>query len=481
MFKKPLLAVVLMLLTALAALPSPAETVEGLPLHVKTIAPGVVRVWVGDHVSSTAVCAIATKKGIVVIDSTDIFKLDQAFRKVIARELGRNDFKYLINTHGHADHTNGNGVYADCEIIAHETVPDMMRANFGDIPRMIAWNQEDIQREKAEISSGKLTAAQKAVAEERLAINTLTLEYLNSSPKPFFPTKTFRDKLLLDCGDVTFELYQAGGTHTRSDIFILVPQKGILFTGDMMADKWLTDTPGCLATFALRTGQAEDFPVLMRNWQAILDRQDEITLYVPGHWNGELSREGFKARFAYAQALLADVGAVAKANGDFTAFVTGYALKDRFPHLVNSPGITGQGHMMSLNHLYTIFSGKIPVSNELQKLFANPATFAAEFAKLKGNVLKARETYFISEAELNGIGYFLLQQQKEVDGAILLFEFNAELHPQSWNAYDSLAEGYYTKGDKPKALELYRKSLELNPVNENGKKFIARIESELKK
>ena len=30
----------------------------------------------------------------------------------------------------------------------------------------------------------------------------------------------------------------------------------------MMADKWLTDTPGCLATFAIRTGQPDDYPVL---------------------------------------------------------------------------------------------------------------------------------------------------------------------------------------------------------------------------
>jgi glyoxylase-like metal-dependent hydrolase (beta-lactamase superfamily II) len=345
---------------------------------------------------------------------------------------------------------------------------------------MIAWNQEDSQRQKEEIASGKLSETQKAVAMERLAINKLTAQFLGSSPKPTFPTKTFKDKLVLECGDVTLELYQAGGTHTQSDIFILVPQRGILFTGDMMADKWLTDTPGCLATFALRTGRLDDFPVLMRNWQALLGRAAEITSYVPGHWNGELSFAGFKARFEYARALLADVGAVAKANGDFTAFVAGYALKDKFPSLVGSPGITGQGHMMSMNHLYRVFSGRISVSDALQGLFANPGTFAAEFTKLKGNILKAREKYFISEAELNGIGYFLLQQQKEVDGAIQLFEFNAELHPGSWNAWDSLAEAVYTKGDKQKALQLYRKSLELNPASENGKKFVERIEKELK-
>jgi glyoxylase-like metal-dependent hydrolase (beta-lactamase superfamily II) len=477
MLKKSLFLV--MLLTVVAAFPAPAETVEGLPLHVKTIAPGALRVWVGDYVSSTAVCAIATQNGIVVIDTTELPKLDEAFRKVIARELGRNDFKYLINTHGHSDHTNGNGVYGDCEIIAHEAVPAMMRENFNDIPPLVAWYREDIQREKGEIASGKLTAEQKAAAEERLAIDMLSAEFLNSSPKPTFPIKTFRDKLVLDCGDTTFELYQSGGTHTNSDIFIFVPQKGILFTGDMMADKWLSDTPGCLATFAIRSGQPADYLVLVKNWQALLDRKDEIRQYIPGHWNGELSYEGFRARFDYLKTMLADVEALAKAGGDFSQFAAGYSLKDKFPQLVGSPGIDNRGHLMSLQHLYQIYSGKIALGAALQGSFGNDA-YSARFAELKANLLKNRDKYFYSEGDLTGLGYFLLQQLKQVDDAIAMFELYVELFPQSWNAYDSLAEGYYTKGDKQKALGLYRKSLELNPDNDNGKKFIERIENELK-
>ncbi len=462
------------------ALPGAAESVEGLPLHVKMIAPGVVRAWVGDHVSSTAVCAIATKKGIVVIDSTDIPKLDQAFRKVIARELGRGDFKYLINTHGHGDHTNGNGVYADCQIIAQESVPDMMRENFSNHSRGLNWAREAIEEQKARIASGKLDAKQKAAAEERMIISALDVEFLDSSPAPTFPGKTFRDSMVLDCGDVTFELYQAGGTHTQSDIFILVPQKGLLFTGDMMADKWLSDTPGCLATFAVRTGRAEDYPVLVKNWQELIGRKDGIKQYVPGHWNGELSFDGFLARFNYLKALLSDVEALAKAGGDFNQFMTGYTLKDKFPHLVGSPGITNQGHQMSLQHLYQVYSGKISLSGELQGSFGSDA-FTAKFAALRADLLKNRDKYFYSEADLTGLGYFLLQQLKKIDDAIGMFELYVELFPQSWNAYDSLAEGWYTKGDKQKALELYRKSLELNPANENGKKFIALIEEELKK
>jgi len=465
------------LIMAFAGLPCAAESVEGLPLHVKTIAPGVVRVWAGDHVSSTAVCAIATKKGIVVVDSTDLPKLDQAFRKLIARELGRSDFKYLINTHGHSDHSNGNGIYADCEIIAHERVADMIQANFSDHPRLIAWYKEDIQRQKDEIASGHSNEEQRAAAEERLAIDTLTLEYLHSSPQPVFPTKAFKDKLIMDCGDVTLELYQAGGMHTRSDIFILVPQRGILFTGDMMADKWLTDAPGCLATFAIHTGEAGDYPLLVRNWQTLIDRQKEIRQYVTGHWNGELSYEGFRSRFEYTKILLADIEALAKAKGDFDAFVMGHTLKGKFPNLVGSPGFTNEGHSGSINHLYKIFSGKISVADELMELERENA-FATGLDKLKSNILRARDKYFVSETWLNGMGYFLLLQQKHVEDAIRIFAFNAELHPASWNVYDSLAEAYLVSGDKDKAITFYEKSLALNEKNQNATDMLKRLQQE---
>ncbi|MBN2430817.1 MAG: MBL fold metallo-hydrolase, partial [Acidobacteria bacterium] len=354
MFSKRLLLIGVFL--ALAAIPCLAESVEGLPLYVKQLAPGVVRVWVGDYISSTAICAVATQKGIVVIDSTDIPALDKAFRKVIARELGRSDFAYLINTHGHADHTNGNGVYTDCEIIAHERVADMMRESAKNRARMIGWRSEDIQRLKKEIASGKLDDAHQAAAEERIIINQLSLDFLKADPAPTYPTKTFTDQMELDCGDVTFELYQTGGTHTRSDIFIFVPQKRILFTGDMMSDKWLTDTPGCLATFAAASGEVDDFPVLLRHWQAMLDRQDEIDLYVPGHWNGELSADGFRSRFEYLTTMLEDVPAMIEEGQKFEQIMAAYPLKEKFPQLAGSPGVNANGHRISIQHLYQVYT-----------------------------------------------------------------------------------------------------------------------------
>ena len=44
----------------------------------------------------------------------------------------------------------------------------------------------------------------------------------------------------------------------------------------------------------------------------------------------------------------------------------------------------------------------------------------------------------------------------------------ASYRPESPNTYDSLGEGYMKKGDNTRAIELYRKSLALNPENTNA-------------
>jgi hypothetical protein len=85
---------------------------------------------------------------------------------------------------------------------------------------------------------------------------------------------------------------------------------------------------------------------------------------------------------------------------------------------------------------------------------------------------------FLSDPEplVNTLGYQLLSA-KRIPEAIVIFEVNARTHPTSWSAYDSLGEAYLNARDKGRALNAYRKSLELNPENKGAKQMIERIES----
>ena len=87
----------------------------------------------------------------------------------------------------------------------------------------------------------------------------------------------------------------------------------------------------------------------------------------------------------------------------------------------------------------------------------------------------ARPANAITENQMNNMAYDLLSL-KRVDDALEVFKLNVRLHPDSWNAYDSLAEGYEAAGDKASAITNFRKSLELNPKNTNAVEHLKLLE-----
>lgn len=80
-----------------------------------------------------------------------------------------------------------------------------------------------------------------------------------------------------------------------------------------------------------------------------------------------------------------------------------------------------------------------------------------------------------TEIEVNRLAYRLMGSAEQLPAAIRLLELNLETYPNSWNAHDSLAEAHAKAGNVERAIELYEKSLELNPANENGKAMLEKL------
>lgn len=78
-----------------------------------------------------------------------------------------------------------------------------------------------------------------------------------------------------------------------------------------------------------------------------------------------------------------------------------------------------------------------------------------------------RESFNFNEGELNWLGYYLLGKER-IDDAINIFKLNIDEYPKAFNTYDSMGEAYMVKGNSEKAIEYYKKSIELNPQNKNG-------------
>jgi len=81
----------------------------------------------------------------------------------------------------------------------------------------------------------------------------------------------------------------------------------------------------------------------------------------------------------------------------------------------------------------------------------------------------------LSERGINSFGYQLMGEGKNED-ALKIFKLNTELYSDGFNTYDSYGECLVKLGKTKEGIVAYKKSLELNPNNDNAKKVLEEIE-----
>jgi tetratricopeptide (TPR) repeat protein len=97
-----------------------------------------------------------------------------------------------------------------------------------------------------------------------------------------------------------------------------------------------------------------------------------------------------------------------------------------------------------------------------------PAIYAA--------LLKEQPDFKLDEDAVTRWGYGLIQGNHLAE-AIDVLKLDVQVFPSSSNAYDSLGEAYTKAGQKQLAIDSYKKSLELNPANDNAKEKLKMLET----
>ena len=140
---------------------------------------------------------IVGPEGLLAIDSTSTERRARALRDAL-RSVSEAPVQVLVNTHSHGDHTWGNFVFAPATaIVAHE-------------------------RCRAEIlASGTAATA---------LFPDVEWGELRVAP----PFVTFEERLNLYAGDLRIELHYLGPAHTTGDVVAWIPERRILFTGDLV-------------------------------------------------------------------------------------------------------------------------------------------------------------------------------------------------------------------------------------------------------
>lgn len=85
-----------------------------------------IYVFTSDLYAQVTASAVVTREGIVVIDTLP-FPVETQEMIDFLHNLGRGPIKYLVNTHWHGDHTNGNFLFDDSvELVCHKRCQQAM-------------------------------------------------------------------------------------------------------------------------------------------------------------------------------------------------------------------------------------------------------------------------------------------------------------------------------------------------------------------
>ncbi|MGE5300687.1 MAG: MBL fold metallo-hydrolase [Acidobacteriota bacterium] len=168
-----------------------------------------VYAYVGTHKASPSnsfganAGIIIGRDGIVVVDTLISAKEADRFIKDI-RAVADKPIKYVVNTHSHLDHTFGNSEFVKlgAVVVSHANArKNMLATGEANLKKAAAYGLTDKDMEGTRLS---------------------------------YPSLTFSEKMEINLGDQVVELIYPGPSHTNESIVVYLPDKKVLFTGDIL-------------------------------------------------------------------------------------------------------------------------------------------------------------------------------------------------------------------------------------------------------
>ena len=137
-------------------------------------------------------------ESVLVIDTCFTERRSRWFREAVERTAPGKPIRTLVNTHHHGDHTHGNWVFADsATIVGHEKCREQV------------------------IAAGHSTTG---------LFPGVEWGEIRIAP----PEVTFEERLTLWVDELRVELTYMGPAHTTNDIVAWIPERGVLYTGDLV-------------------------------------------------------------------------------------------------------------------------------------------------------------------------------------------------------------------------------------------------------
>jgi glyoxylase-like metal-dependent hydrolase (beta-lactamase superfamily II) len=314
---------------------SPYPVTQGKTYRFQKIADGVYYAIGGGGSNDT-----------IIVNNDDVLVVDDGSTPASALAL-LNDLKavtdkpvrYVVNTHFHYDHTDGNSVFApNVDIIAHEFVrtailtldvlnrEPYLTSQRTRVPRLI----DTLTKQAAATND----TTRKAEIQKQLLAAQASLQQLQEI-KPTPPNVTFDSKMILHKGGREIQLLFLGRGHTAGDTVVFLPNERIVCTGDLM-----------------ETGIAYMGDAFVDEWIITLDalKKLDFAVVLPGHGTPFTDKGHITAFQSYLKDVMTQVATLRSqgVSADDAA-----QRVDLTSHQKDFPQIKGPGaDLRGVRHLY---------------------------------------------------------------------------------------------------------------------------------
>jgi cyclase len=289
----------------------------------------------GIYYATASGAMITGSNDVVIVNDDDVMLVDAGVTPAVARALVQDvklltdkPVRWVVNTHFHYDHTDGNSVFGpEVQIIGHQYVRQA-------ILNLDVLHREPFKTAQANLP-GQIESLEKQVSAEKDAQQRATLQQQLAATeaeqkqfaeiKPIPPTMTYASHLTLFRGRREIRLLFLGRGHTPGDTVVFLPKERIVCTGDLMESRLAYMGDG-----------------IFDEWVATLDtlKKLDFDTVLPGH--GVPFHE--KALITAFQSYLTDLmSQVAKLRAQGVTADQAAGKVDLTSHKADFPQITGPG------------------------------------------------------------------------------------------------------------------------------------------
>jgi len=300
------------------------------------------------------------------------------------------------------------------------------------------------------------------VSEFGVQANYHNLEPVNNFTRPVIAVK---DSMTLEFNGEDIHLYNLPPGHFKDELYVYFEESNVICIGSRVIPSsypYADLNSGC--TIDELVGRIKIFAEMYPD-----------AIIAPGHRDDQNAQQ----LIAYHKALTENIQVIT--NGLEAGKSTESLVSDSVLAPWDSLADYGVTHQLWINLIARAKGFVEPPAESVVKPLTEVYINQGVDAMLEQyQMLKAEhpDMYTYNEADINMLGYQLVYRNHFND-AKKVFELNIETFPASANTYDSLGELLLLMGDTLKAVESYRKAVEVDSTYQNAKAVLKNLGSKI--